>query len=154
MAVDKKSTCKPLDMAQLDSVFLGFRGEFQGLPQDVMLMELWSPLAKENEEPMTYLVLYSEFFWRVKEGTFGGSPPPSPKKITTPANYKVSCGPFLVRFRFALQIRQISRQCTSVPLPVGIGSNKGSWSMAHVFHASSKCFTTYAPRIWFHTGSG
>ncbi len=30
----------PLDMAQLDSVFLGFRGEFQGLPQDVMLMEL------------------------------------------------------------------------------------------------------------------
>jgi len=40
MAVDKKSTCKPLDMAQLDNVFLGFRGEFQGLPQAVMLMEL------------------------------------------------------------------------------------------------------------------
>jgi hypothetical protein len=80
MAVDKKSTCKPLDMAQLDNVFLGFRGEFQGLPQAVMLMELWSPLAKENEEPMIYVVLYSEFFWRVREGTFGGSPPPSPKK--------------------------------------------------------------------------
>jgi hypothetical protein len=94
MAVDKKSTYKPLDMAQLDSVFLGFRGEFQGLPQDVMLMELRSPLAKENEEPMTYVVLYSEFFWGVKERTFGGSPPPCPQKSTTPANYKVSCGPF------------------------------------------------------------
>jgi hypothetical protein len=51
-------------------------------------------LAKANEEPMNYVVLYSDFLWRVKEGTFGGSPAPCPQKITTPANYKVSYGPF------------------------------------------------------------